>query len=63
MQYVLRFQTTSFWFSIGKTIAEKLQYVREKMTEKNTNMLVITALDSVACMLFIIIYSYFIFSY
>lgn len=31
------------------------------MTEKNTNMLVITALDSVACMLFIIIYSYFIF--
>lgn len=33
----------------GKTIADKLKEVREKMVEQNANVLVITALDEIAC--------------
>lgn len=35
----------------GKTVAEKLVYIREKMAEQEAKVLVVTALDEVACKL------------
>lgn len=33
----------------GKLVSEKLTAIREKMTENNAKVLVVTALDEVAC--------------
>lgn len=36
-------------FVLGKKCGEKVEEVRQKMTEKNATILLVTALDEIAC--------------
>jgi len=42
-----------FLFYLGKKCGEKVEEVRQKMTEKNATILLVTALDEIACKIFV----------
>lgn len=46
---IKKFNSLKQFFYLGKTCGEKVEEVRQKMTEKSATILLVTALDEIAC--------------